>query len=151
MDRPRPASEPPATSTSIKNVPSRSSFVARPFDSPEKNSVSRMTAPKSATVLPAMTSWPKSELALPESLSTGTTRPSDVADSVMAMSSGDWIRPPARSRKPMTSPSASEMISPMAGRRSRGPRSRSSSTSSPETKSRNPRPTTERTRTTRSG
>ena len=97
-----------------------------------------------------MTSCPKSEPALPESFSTGTTRPSDVADSVMAISKGDWMRPPARSRSPMANPRAREMANPIAGRRSLGPRRWPSSTSKPETNNRNPSPTTARTLITRS-
>ena len=67
---------------------------------PEKNSDSRMIAPKSAIEAAAITSWPKLEPMLPESLSTGTITPSEVATSTIATNSGDLTKPPACRPKP---------------------------------------------------
>jgi hypothetical protein len=61
---------------------------------PEKNSDSRMIAPKSAIEAAAITSWPKLELMLPESFKPGTITPSEVATSTMATNSGDLTNPP---------------------------------------------------------
>ena len=59
-----------------------------PVASREKNSVSRITAPKSAIEPAAMTSCPKLEPLSPESLSRGTMIPSEVAERTIAVKSG---------------------------------------------------------------
>ena len=86
---------------------SRTRLAAGPPDPPvEKNNDRRTMAAKSATVAPAMVSRPTSLSAAPESLSTGTTSPSDVADSVTASSSGDRTTPAAPATSPTASPRA---------------------------------------------
>ena len=95
IDRPALATDTPAAATISTKIPSSRSFVPTPLASPEKNNVRRMTAPKSATVPPAITSWPNSVELCPASFNTGTTSPSDVATSVMPMSSGDRTWPDA--------------------------------------------------------
>ena len=78
-----------ATSTATTNSPpSRMTFDAVEPDSREKKSESRITVAKSAIVPAAMTSWPKVEPISSASLSTGTSTPSEVADSTMATNSG---------------------------------------------------------------
>ena len=67
----------------------------------ENSSDSRTIAAKSATVAATIVVWPTSPSALPASLSTGTTRPSEVAESAMMTSTGLVIHPAASSPQPM--------------------------------------------------
>ena len=61
----------------------------------EKNSDSRTIAAKSAMLAAASALWPTWLWTWPASLSTGTTRPSEVADSAIASSSGCDTQPAA--------------------------------------------------------
>ena len=71
--------------------------------SPEKNSDSRMIAPKSAIEPAARTSWPNLLPLSPASLSTGMITPSEVAQRTIATSSGVSTRPaPSRPRATTT-------------------------------------------------
>ena len=81
---------------STNSAPSSSSVEPVP-PSPEKKIESRMIAPKSAIDAAAMISCPKVEEISPESLSTGTSTPSDVAQRMIATSSGVSTSPPALS------------------------------------------------------
>jgi hypothetical protein len=92
--------------------------------SPEKNSDSRMIAPKSAIEAAAITSWPKSDPMLSESLSTGTITPSEVDTSTIAMKSGDLTKPPASSARPARLAIANDATNPRAVIRRTRPRSR---------------------------
>ncbi len=83
---------------------------------PEKNSVNRMIAPKSAIEAAAITSCPKLELTLPESFSTGTITPSEVEARTIAMNSGESTSPPAWNASPATTP----IISRVRGNECRG-------------------------------
>ena len=56
-----------------------------------------MIAPKSAIEPAARTSWPKRVVACPVSLSTGMITPSEVAQRMIATSSGVSTSPPALS------------------------------------------------------
>src|SRR5689334_2551237 len=64
------------TSAKIVNRISVPAVLLEPL--PEKNTDSKMIAPKSAIEAAAITSWPKLEPMLPESLSTGTITPREV-------------------------------------------------------------------------
>ena len=108
--------------------------------SPEKNSDSRMIAPKSAIDAAAMISWPKVEAISPASLSTGTSTPSDVAHRMIATSSGVSTSPPALSSSDTATAIANDSAKPAAVSRSSGPRSFSNSISSPARNSTNASP-----------
>jgi len=105
-------------------------------DSREKNSESRMTVAKSAIVPAAITSWPNVEPISPASLRTGTSTPSEVAESTIAMNSGCEARPPAFSSSPTTMAIASDSAKPVDASRSTRPRNLSNSISSPARNSR---------------
>ena len=68
-----------------------------PVASREKNSESRMMAPKSAIDDAAITSWPKPVEISPVSFSSGTSTPSEVAVRMIATSSGVSPSPAASS------------------------------------------------------
>ena len=98
-----PAIARPTSATTSPKTASRISVPAVLVDPlPEKNTESRMIAPKSAIDAAAITSWPKFELMLPESFSTGTITPSEVATSTIATNSGDFTKPPACKPIPST-------------------------------------------------
>ena len=63
------------------------------LESFENRSESRITAPKSAIEEAAITSWPKVEEICPESFSTGTSTPSEVALSSTARNTGCFTTP----------------------------------------------------------
>ena len=67
-----------------------------------------MIAPKSAIDAAATMSWPKGDEISPVSFSTGTITPSDVAQRMIATSSGVWTSPAADSPKPTTTAIAKE-------------------------------------------
>ena len=94
-------------------------------DSREKKSESRITVAKSAIVPLAMMSCPKVEPLSPASLRTGTSTPSDVADSTIATNSG-CVDEAARLRAagPTTIAIPSETTKPTRARRSTCPRRR---------------------------
>ena len=94
----------------------------------------------SAIDAPAMASWPNGDSARPLSLSTGMTTPSDVAESMIATRSGERTKPAACSPSPATSAIPKETTKPSPLTRSRRPRRRSKSTSSPAIRSRNASP-----------
>ena len=95
----------PMTTTKAPKMPSRMSLPAVSVEPlPEKNSESRMIAPKSAIEAAAITSCPKSDEMFPESLSTGTITPSDVETRTIAMKRGDLMKPPASKREPDDDP-----------------------------------------------
>jgi hypothetical protein len=121
-----------------------------PDPSPEKKSVSRITAAKSATVPPAITSCPNPDALTPASFSTGTISPSDVAVSAIPINSGESTSPTPASSRPTTSARPSEIANPIAGRRSSCPRRCARSTSRPARNSRKASPITARTDTSRS-
>ena len=105
-------------------------------DSREKKSESRITVAKSAIVPAAMTSCPKVEPISSESLSSGTSTPSEVADSTMATNSGWEARPPAFSSSPTTIASTRETANPSSASRRTRPRRRMKSISKPARNSR---------------
>ena len=115
IERSKPAIARPTSTTTAPNKPSRISVPAVLLDPlPEKNSDSRMIAPKSAIEAAAITSWPKLEEMLPESLSTGTITPSEVATSTIATNSGDLTKPPACRPRPTTIAITNETTKPSA-------------------------------------
>ena len=116
----------------------------------EKNRASRSTAPKSPTEAPEITSWPNVLLVSPASLSTGITRPSEVASRMMASSSGLPTRPSAPIPDPdiRARPIETRNARPVSFRIR--PRSRSKDISMPARKRRNARPMSERIWTGRS-
>ncbi len=83
---------------------SRTSFSPTPPPLVEKNKVSSTIAEKSATDDPAMVVWPTGLSARPASLSTGPMRPSDVADSAIATSSGELTQFRAPTPAPIATP-----------------------------------------------
>src|SRR5438128_1134042 len=68
------------------------------------------------------------------------TTPSEVADSMMAISSGAFVSPEVSSTTPASTASANEIRKPSPATRSRRPRNCSNSTSRPARRSRNARP-----------
>ena len=128
-----------STATSAKPV-SNNNRAGRPVDSSENNSDSRITAPKSAIDAAAMISWPVAPPSWPESLSTGTTSPSDVEHRMIAMSSGAEANPPAASSSATTTAIAKDTTKPVSARISGRPRSLCTSISRPARNSRNARP-----------
>src|SRR5918994_1384063 len=134
----RPSRESPraATTTRRPKPPRSTSLAPAPLSSPDKNRVSSTTAPKSATDELAMTSWPSGVSACLASLSTGTTNPSEVAISAMPTSRGACTTPPASSAAPVPTPSTTVSRNPEPARRSRWPRRRVASISSPARNSR---------------
>ena len=88
---------------------------------------------------------------LPESLSTGTITPSEVATSTIATNSGDLTNPPAFRPRPSTIAIANDTAKPSAVSFRTLPRRRSTSISRPERNSRNASPTSARIDTGRSG
>ena len=88
---------------------------------------------------------------LPESLSTGTITPSEVATSTIATNSGDLTKPPACRARPNTIAITNETTKPSAVSFRICPRKRCRSISSPDRNSRNARPTSARIETGRSG
>ena len=121
------------------SAPSSSSVDPAP-PSPEKNRVSRMIAPKSAIEAAETISWPNVDEISPASLSTGTITPSDVAQRMIATSSGVCTRPAVLSPNPTTTATPNESAKPSAVSRSTRPRSFSNSISSPARKSTKARP-----------
>ena len=83
------------TTTTAKPA-SRINFESGELASREKKSESRMTAPKSATLAAAITSWPNGVDASPASFNTGTTNPNEVASRMMPINSGLRTRPAAK-------------------------------------------------------
>src|ERR1700730_1030875 len=130
----------PRSATERMNPSSSATLTPGDPASREKKSESRMTAPKSASEAPAITCWPKPLSLWPASFRTGTTRPSEVARSVMAMKRGALTRPAGTTAKPTPTPIASEARNPAPASLSAGPLSRSKSISRPARKSRKARP-----------
>ena len=95
MDRAAPDTTRPVTATRPANAPSTTTLDPVLPPEEEKNSDSRTMAEKSATLAAASAVCPTSLCTWPASLSTGTTRPSAVADSVIAISSGCDTQPSA--------------------------------------------------------
>ena len=134
------------TSTATRASPPRSSNIGPiPADSAEKNSDSRITAPKSAIDAAATTSWPASPSIASASLRTGTTSPSDVAHSVIATSSGAVVSPVAAMATPRPIAIANDSAKPASARRSGRPLNRWTSISRPARNSRKARPMRART------
>ena len=73
-----------------------------------------MIAPKSAIEAAETISWPNVDEISPASLSTGTITPSEVAQRMIATSSGVCTRPAALSPKPTTTAIANESAKPSA-------------------------------------
>ncbi len=124
-----------------RNRPAAMALLAVPPSDSKKKSESRMTAPKSAIVTPAIVSWPSGRSAAPASLRTGTTSPSEVAASAMATNNGLLTHPAASKANPAASPTAMVATNPSRGSRNRSPRRRMRSISRPARKSRNASPT----------
>jgi hypothetical protein len=103
--------------------------------SPEKKTDSRMIAPKSAIDAAPMISWPKVVEISPASFSTGTSTPSEVAQRMIATSSGVSISPPAFRISATPTAMTNETANATVVSRSTGPRSLSNSISSPARKS----------------
>ena len=118
----------------VPSAPSRSSVEPVP-PSPEKNTESRMIAPKSAIVAAATTSCPNGEAISPASLSTGMSTPSEVAQRMIATSSGVSTSPAAPRPSATARAIANESAKPSPVRRSTSPRSRAKSISRPARKS----------------
>ncbi len=136
-----PRSRASTNSTAITPNPiSSSSLTPRLVACSEKNSESRITAPKSAMDAAAMISCPVRPVACPESLSTGTTSPSEVAHRMIATSSGDEVKPAADSASPASTASANDATKPSSASVSGRPRSRRMSISRPARNSRNASP-----------
>ena len=129
------------TAASTTSQPIRSRVAPTP-PSPEKKTESRITAPKSAIVPAAITSWPKVVSIWPLSLSTGIRTPSEVAQSVIAISSGVSIRPVARRRTATVIASANEATKATVVTRRTCPRRREKSISRPARNKRKARPRT---------
>jgi hypothetical protein len=85
---------------------------------PEKNNVSKVIAPNSPAVAPAIVSWPRIVSVRPASASTGTTSPSDVAARAMARKNGLRTNPTAWKAAPAAAPRPSERAKPASGARS---------------------------------
>ena len=97
------------TATATTRPPKRTSSPSRvPVLPPdmENSRLSSTIAQKSAIVAPAMVACPKGLSACPASFSTGTTRPSEVADKAMASSSGDPVQPTPVKASPAATPRA---------------------------------------------
>ena len=88
------------TATSPANAPSTTTRAPVLPPDAEKNRDSSTIAAKSAMLAAARAVCPTSLCTWPASLSTGTTRPSDVADSVIASSSGSDTQPTAANDAP---------------------------------------------------
>src|SRR3954451_6449814 len=116
----------------------------------EKNRDSSSTAPTSATEAATTTARPVGRAVCPASLSTGTTRPSDVADRVTASSRGLCTHPAAANNAPARTPSTRVIPKPARANRSGRPRRTVTSISRPARNSRNASPTTASTRRGRS-
>ena len=134
-----PRTAPKTTTASTASAP-RSKSVDPTPPSPEKKRVSRMIAPKSAIDAAATMSWPKGDEISPVSFSTGTITPSEVAQRMIATSSGVWTSPAADSPKPTTTAIAKETMNASAVRRRIWPRSFSNSISRPARNSTKPSP-----------
>ncbi len=134
------------TADSSAKPPIRSSVEPIP-PSPEKNTDSRMIAPKSAMEPAATTSWPKVDEISPASLSTGMITPSEVADRMIATSKGVSINPAAFRPSDTAIAIPNETTNPMAGSRRVWPCSFSNSISRPARKSRKASPITAMTST----
>ena len=91
-----PRTAPKTTAASTTSAPSSSSVEPAP-PSPEKKIDSRMIAPKSAIDAAATISWPNVDEISPASFSTGTMHASEVAQRMIATSSGVSTSPPAAS------------------------------------------------------
>ena len=139
IERSAPRTVTNTTAASTSSAP-RSSSVEPTPPSPEKNSVSRMIAPKSAIDAADTISCQNGVEISPESFSTGTITPSEVAQRMIATSSGVSTRPAADSPRPTTTAIPNETAKPSAVRRRTCPRSFSNSISSPARKSTKPRP-----------
>ena len=127
--------------------PSSTIFAPAPLPSPENNSESRTIVAMSEMDAAAITIWPNCVDASPLSFRTGITIPSDVAESMIAISSGAPVTPAASSITPAPTATANEKTKLSAVIRSSRPRSMSNSTSSPARSRRNARPRRERTST----
>src|SRR5215210_5929848 len=138
-ERSAPRTAPNTTTASTARAPRRRSVDPTP-PSPEKKSVSRMMAPKSAMDADATMSCPKGDEISPVSFSTGTMTPSEVAHRMIATSSGVSTSPAADIPKPTITAIAKETTNASAVRRRTGPRSFSNSISRPARKSTKPRP-----------
>ena len=95
------------TPTRAANSSSSATRVPVPDSLVEKKRERSTIAAKSATEAAATTVWPRALSSRPASLSTGTTRPSEVADRATASSTGLLTQPAASSPPPTASPSAS--------------------------------------------
>ena len=135
------------TAAARPNSPPSSSSVAPVPPSPEKKIESRMIAPKSAIEAAAMISCPKVVESCPESLSTGTSTPSEVAQRMIATSSGVSTRSTACRPNETASATASEIAKPVSVSLRTCPRSLPNSISSPARKSTNARPSSATTST----
>ncbi len=109
IDRPARSTTSAVTAISAANAMSSTAFAPALPPEVEKKNDNTTTAAKSATVAAAMAVCPTVVAPCPASLSTGTTRPSDVAESATAISSGCCTQPTACSAPPTTRPSASEI------------------------------------------
>jgi hypothetical protein len=92
--------------TSTANAITRTSRLPVLPSDAEKNSDSSKIAEKSATVAATIAVCPTVLSDCPASLSTGTIRPSEVADSAIASSNGLRTQPAACRPKPIGMPSA---------------------------------------------
>ncbi len=106
-----------------------------------------MIVAKSAIEAAATTSWPNGDSIRPESLSTGTTTPSEVAESTIAMNRALLTWSVACRMPPATSAIANETKKPVSADPATRPRSLSYSISRPARKSRKARPRMPSTRT----
>jgi hypothetical protein len=108
----------PMPATRTTKAPISKSVDPTLLESPEKKSESRITAPKSATDEPVMTNCPKEERLCPASASTGTTMPSEVAESMIATSSGACMSPATPSNEATPNAITSESANPIPALRS---------------------------------
>ena len=131
------------TTTARTTRPPIKSSVEPTPPSPEKKIESRITAPKSAIVPAATISWPKVEEISPASFSTGIRTPSEVAQRMIAISSGVSISPVAFSTSATSNAIPKDTTNAISVTRRTCPRSRWKSISSPARKSRKASPSTE--------
>ncbi len=131
FERPAPATVIPPTAARTTNPPRSTSLAAVLVASREKNSDSRTTVAKSATDEAAIVSWPSGDAASPASFKTGTMSPSDVAESVIATSSGRCTIPMPSRAALKRSASPNETTNPTSDVVRNRPLNRDGSTSRP--------------------
>jgi hypothetical protein len=116
----------------------------------EKNSGSKMIEPNSAIEAATITSWPKLLPISPESVSTGTIAPGELATNTIATNGADWTNSPALRPSPSAVAIANDTAKPIDASLRIRPRRHARSISRPIRKSRNASPTRARIETGRS-